>query len=452
MVSLIVRQHQVQHLVMTPQLQQALKVLQLGSKELQSLIERELEENPLLEGEDSSEERVGDRSSATALEELAARETVDRSAPARHYRDAPDCSSLPAAEQGLCERVLRDAMEMEIDPSTRRAIVQIAGNLDARGYLDAALDEVAAAAMVPLAVAEEALRIVQSLEPAGIGARSLTECLMLQLERKGQADSLAARIIQSHSGLLERGRFSAIARAEHASNEDVREALLALRKLDPSPGGSVLPGAQPIIPDVTVIEWNGHLEVALNDGAAPRVRLSPSASALEASGVSGEYLKERRSAASALLKAIDHRHSTLLEVARAIVSRQCEFFLHGPEYLKPLALQAIADDVGVNPSTVSRAIANKYMECARGVFPMKYFFGGALRASAGSAASKAVKSQIAALFDACTSAGELSDQRVAEILRERGITIARRTVSKYRKAIGIKAKTARVEQAIVGMR
>ena len=469
---------QSQSLVMTPQLQQAIKLLALSNLEIEAFIGEALENNPLLEaGEvrsvdreappESEEQQLhdampdvssGDGDQALDIDPEALdrdRDTGDWSAQASgggHYEDLPDIGERADDEPTLAEHL--DAQVGAVAQSRRTEFVarHLIGLLDEAGYLGAPLREVADDLGVPLTCVEEALAVVQSLDPTGIGARSLSECLALQAIEADRYDPCMRRLIDNLD-LVARGEFARLKRMCDVDDEDFADMLAELRGYDPKPGLR-FGGAEraPVVPDILIVAAKDGWDIRLNEATLPRLVVNRSYYVELRNGCGDKaaksWLSEKLADANWLIKALDQRAKTILKVAAALVSAQDGFFRKGVSALKPLTLKAIAEEIEMHESTVSRVTSNKYLHCQRGTFELKYFFSSGVAAADGEGAvsAEAVKSQIRALCDAEDPHDILSDDKLVELLRDKGYDLARRTVAKYREAIGIGSSVQRRRQ------
>lgn len=487
---------QTQSLVMTPQLQQAIKLLALSNLEIETFVGEALEANPLLEVGGAAPDPAGesqeplDESRRTRLEDSPVdqllgegRAADDRpldisSADAERERDTGDGASggsdwsgefrLGSAadgpdieDHGRRSETLAEHLEAQLGPAARderqHAIARyLVGLLDEAGYLPVDLSEIAGDLGVPLAEAEQALAMIQSLEPTGVGARSLAECLALQAREQDRYDPAMARLIDNLE-LVARSEFPRLKRMCGVDDEDFADMLRELRGYDPKPGlrfGAESGG--PITPDILIsARADGGWDIALNQDTLPRLVVNRSyyielKGACEDKSARG-WLSEKLSDANWLVKALDQRQKTILKVASELVRQQDGFFRYGVGRLKPLTLRTVAEAIGMHESTVSRVTSNKYLLCDRGTFELKYFFTSGVARSgatgtdgAGEGASaEAVKAAIRQLVDAEDPKAILSDDALVELLRERGFELARRTVAKYREAIGLGSSVQR---------
>lgn len=492
---------QSQSLVMTPQLLQAIKLLQLSTVDLASYVEGELERNPLLErdpraeegpiapeerapseatmaepGDWAREELPADRGTlerelGTSLENTYPDEAVaDQLAPqadspfwnlaggsgkgASLNEEDPNLEAFVAAGTSLQAHLESQLGCSDTDDLTRLIAAHLIDLIDQTGYLTEPLPAIAARLNVPEARCEIALDLVQGFSPTGIGARNLAECLRLQLAERDRLDPAMAKLLD-HLDLLAKRDFGPLRRICGVDEDDLAEMIAEIRRLDPKPGlifGAVTIDA--VTPDVFVrAAPDGGWQVDLNSDALPRVVANRSFYAR----ISGKADKEVRSfideawtSANWIVRSLEQRARTILKVASEIVRQQDAFFSHGVAHLRPLNLKTIADAVSLHESTISRVTANKYMATPRGLFEMKYFFTTAITASDGGASisSEAVRFRIRQLIEAESPRDILSDDAIVDKLRESGIEIARRTVAKYREGMGLAASSIRRREKI----
>jgi len=346
-------------------------------------------------------------------------------------------------KNSLEDHLIGQLRESSLDREQQRIAATIIYNLNNDGYLETPLAELAAQLETSEEAVEAVLKPLQRFDPPGVAARDLRECLLAQLRNLGMEESLAARIVLKHLDLLEKHRYAEIGRALGVGLDMVREAAKTISLLEPKPGRDY-GGAEPsyIVPDVYIQKVGNDFVVTLNESAVPRLRLANyyqrvlNDGAVEAE--TKEYLQERLRSARWLVKSIYQRLQTIFKVANSIVKFQRAFFEHGVGHLKPLVLKDVAEDIGMHESTISRATANKYAHTPRGIFELKFFFTSGVKATDGEDVSaETVKERIRALVAAEGQENPLSDQAIAEILRNEQINIARRTVAKYRQALGI---------------
>ncbi|MCX5580817.1 RNA polymerase factor sigma-54 [Kaistia terrae] len=495
---------QSQSLVMTPQLMQAIKLLQLSNLDLVAYVDAELERNPLLERDerddtagialpaegasDAAEDRdvAGDLAEErpdwleTRLEvspdaiaerldtdlanvfpddhgaaagEGAAMPPVDPWAmPSDRHAVSSDDYNLEAfvAEEKSLAGLLGDQLGLAVTDPVLRLIGQaLIDEVDEAGYMRGSLDAVAARLGAPLARVEHVLGILQGFEPTGVCARDLADCLAIQLRERGRYDPAMATLL-AHLDLVARRDMAALKRLCGVDDEDLAEMLREIRALNPRPGsafGSV--PIHPVVPDVVVrAAPDGSWRIELNTDTLPRVLVNQSYYSNVARQSKGEdrtYLSECLQTANWLVKSLDQRAKTILKVATEIVRQQDAFLAHGVAHLRPLNLKTVAEAISMHESTVSRVTSNKYMATPRGVFELKYFFTASIASSEGGEAhsAEAVRHRIKALIDAETPQDVLSDDTLVKMLRDSGIDIARRTVAKYREALRIPSSVQR---------
>lgn len=488
------RQRQTQSLVLAPQLRQSLKILQVAALDLRSVIQEELQTNPTLEElpmegvsldkpeEDSNSDTSPEPADAdtTGPTETAPATEPDASAPKedemdfsadkefeilgkldQDWRDhmasvggAQPYTSEDAerrqhffdslvSETSLQEHLMQQAQTADLSPEAMAAMHHLVGSLDDRGFLTQSPPDIALQAGLPLEAVQEALKQLKTFEPAGIGAKDLPECLLLQLTAKGRGTSLAARMIRDHFELLTRRRIPELARKLGANPEEVQGAIEEIGKLDPAPGRRFAEDSnRVVVPDVTVEKDGDDWKITLNSDYIPRLRISSTYRDMIAKGSltkqERDYLRERMRSGKFLIDSIEQRQRTIERITREIINAQKDFFENGVSHLKPLTMTQIADVVGVHETTVSRAIANKFIRTPHGVFDFKYFFTPGYQAESGAAVSNtSVKEMIADLISLEDRAAPLSDQELVAKLQSKGITIARRTVAKYREELGI---------------
>jgi RNA polymerase sigma-54 factor len=476
-----------QQLVMTPQLQQAIKLLQLSRLELQQAVREELEVNPALEetseenSEENSEETPGEEAPGpevftppTAEEGPTPKEgdgLIDRvdweyyfnegSRDGRVDRDTDDEDGRPYYENtltrrpGLTEHLETQLRLLDIPDAEREVALYLVGNIDENGYLKTTAEEVALVLSVPVEEVERAIATVQTLDPLGVGARDLRECLMIQAREKGAAFELPLRILADHFDLFSRGDVAGTARRLKLPKEVVKEAFQRLVTLWPKPGREYSgDDVQYITPDVYLFKVDDQWVITLNDDGQPRLRLSSYYRRLLTGDAEGlpkedrEFLKQKVNAALWFIKSIEQRKRTIYKVVESIVKLQRDFLEKGPGHLRPLTLRDVAEDIEMHESTVSRVTSGKYVNTPHGIFELKYFFTSGLNREGGEEdiASKSVKEKIREIIHAEGESKPLSDQELMRLLRNQGIRIARRTVTKYRAAMGLLASSRRRKQ------
>ncbi len=463
---------QTQSLVMTPQLQQAIKLLALSNLEIESFVAETLETNPLLEvgeisrekgenetadpgehdaGPDFDGERALDVDPAALDPDAASADTGDwsRAADRGSIGEAlPDLENWSSDEPTLAQHLSDQIGAVAHDTRECLIALRLIGELDEAGYLQADLARLAGELGVPLCEVERALETVQSLDPTGVGARSLSECLALQAKEADRYDPCMARLIDNLD-LVAAGDFARLKRMCEVDDEDFADMLAELRSYDPKPGCHFGGGVEmSVVPDVLVAPRGQGWDIRLNEASLPRlvvnreyyVQLTGDAR----DKTSRSWLKEQLGEADWLIRALDQRQKTILKTAAEIVKRQDGFFRQGVTAMRPLTLREVADTIEMHESTVSRVTSNKYLSCPRGTFELKYFFSSGVGAADGEgASSEAIKARIRALCNSENPKKVLSDQKLADLLNAEGFDLARRTVAKYREAIGIGSSAQR---------
>lgn len=473
---------------MTPQLQQAIKLLQLSRLELVQSVAQELTENPVLEELSlESSEDAPEGESESAVEAPAAAEALPETPPEREgtqelksdlelgpqwdeylnemgdgrdYGSAEaDDKELPSYDQTLTRLPsLSDHLRWQLHLSTSApAIVRggewIIGNLDDDGYLRASLDELSQQSGIASRDMERALDLIQGFDPQGVGARDLRECLLIQARQLDLGGSLVERIILDHLPDLEKRKYPQIAKALAVTPQEVMEASqVIIHELEPKPGRPYLTSeTNYVTPDVYVIKVEDRYVVQLNDEGLPRVRINPYYRKLlnskdSVDKVTKEYIEERLRSAQWLIKGMEQRSKTIYKVAESIVKFQGEFLDSGISQLKPMVLKDVAEDIGMHESTISRVTTNKYMHTPQGIFPMKFFFTTGFTVGAGSGteiSSLTVKDVIQKMIKEEDLSAPLKDQQIVDALKAKGIDIARRTVAKYREELRIPPTSVR---------
>jgi RNA polymerase sigma-54 factor len=466
------QQRQSQQLVLAPQMRQSLKILQVAALDLRAAIQEELQSNPALE-----ELPMGD----VSLERAAPAAADEGAAPAGDTGEALDFSrdfsvlekigqdwrdhmsdtggvrstsredeerrdhfmdSL-TVEKSLSEHLLEQLELSEATPPVREACRYLIGSLDDRGFLTSPLSDIALQSGQPLSVVQEAAKLLKTFDPPGIGAENLTDCLLVQLEQKGRGKSVAARILRDHFDLLVRRRIPDLSRKIGLSPEVVQDAIEEIGALDPAPGRRFAEDHnRVVVPDVTVEREGDEWKITVNSDYIPRLRLSSSYKELIAKGKltkqEADYLREKLRSGKFIINAIEQRQRTIERLTREIINHQREFFEEGVQKLKPLTMTQIASLLGVHETTVSRAVANKYVKTPHGVFELKFFFTSGYQSESGeTVANTSVKETIADIIAGEDPAAPLSDQDIVGLLEQKGLKLARRTVAKYREELGL---------------
>jgi len=493
---------QSQSLVMTPQLQQAIRLLALSNLEVEGFIAEEIERNPLLESmrEDDGPADGGEieiappRSETTGVDELVGTGDAASDAPLDVDYDSEDFHQDSASDSmrgldgmlgltgdlggggasgegpdfdsfadgheiSLHEHLMAQAGEI-LTGTDLLIAGQIIEAVDEAGYFRGHLLELAQRLGSPLRDVERVLGAVQRFDPSGVAARSLSECLALQAKEADRYDPAMARLIDNLD-YLAKGNLGALKRICSVDDEDLADMIRELRAYDPKPGCKFYRGDgedATVVPDVFIGRRAGGWAIELNNATLPRLLVNRAYYAELSGGAqdrkSKAWLSECLQSANWLLKALDQRARTIVKVSTEIVKQQDGFFRHGVAHLRPLTLRQVAEEIGMHESTVSRVTSNKYLSCDRGLFELKYFFKSGIQSSDGGDAvsAEAVKSHIKALIGAEDGAHILSDDQLVDMLRARGFDIARRTVAKYREALGIGSSVQRRRQKAIGAR
>lgn len=439
--------------VLTQQLQQAIKLLQLSKLELVEAIELEMKENPILEIRD---EEVRPEPEETQDDKKEIQELLDRYSPSEDYfpgeeKEAPDYENMVRKTYNLRDHLRWQIGLSDFDPRERVVAEWIIENIDDNGYLVCSLDEIARDSGFSLEALEPVLRKVQKLDPAGAGARDLKECILIQYELSGQKDPVFYTVVSSHFDLIQRNNLKGIAKATGFSIKKIKEILERIKSFDPKPGRNFSDEfISYIVPDVYVAKGEEGYEIALNNDDIPELRMSRYylglATDRKVSGETKRYIKNKMKQAEWFIKSIQQRQRTLFLVAESIVNFQMEFFDKGLRSLKPLILKDVAQDVGVHESTVSRITTSKYMSTPHGVYEMKFFFPTSINTGDGdSLSTNVVMDLIAELVKKEDKKKPLTDDEIARTLKSlHDINIARRTVAKYREILNIRSSRERM--------
>ena len=452
--------------VLSPQLQQSLLILQTPLLELRNLVQQEMETNPVLEelpedsgtNERNEAEGPADDNFKDEFEKLASldeewRDYMAQSASSnfdgrRGSKEADEkrqfmFDSIPVQET-LQQNLIAQLNQTVLSADDRKAAELIVGNIDDDGFLQTTSEEMALNSGIPQDDFERVLGLVQTFYPAGVGARDLRECLLIQLQRKGKEHSLEHSIVSEHMDDLGRHRFLEIARRMAINAEDVQKAADNIARLNPRPGQVFAAAPQNyVLPDVIVEKIDGEYQISFNNEQIPHLRISNLYKDIISSGDTQssdvkDYIRDKIRSGKFLIRSIHQRQQTIMNIAQQIVSRQRDFLEHGASHLKPMTMAEVAETVGVHETTVSRAVSGKYMATPQGVFEMKYFFTGGYQTASGESLSNiSVKQAILDLVKHESGTAPLSDHEIVEILSERGIPIARRTVAKYRSELNI---------------
>lgn len=472
---------QSQNLAMTPQLQQAIKLLTLTHLEMTNVIAEEMVENPMLEeaGVDTDVESAADNDGeireATSEDFSEAplmkdKDDFDWDSYADSFNSnsstSPNMASGDSDEMPSYENIVSKGMtlaehlewqlKMETLSDDQWKLAQlIIGNINDDGYLDVNFEELIAESGIDREEAFDILEIIQRLDPVGCGASNLQECLLAQARIAEERSPLLEKLIRDHLEDLQSKNFDKISKALSVSIDQVKQTSLLLQNFHPKPGRLVAtPDTHYILPDIYVVEAGGEFVVQVNDEGIPRLKISKLYQEMIKKGAghktdeASEFVKDKLRAAEWLIKSIQNRQKTIEKVSKAIVAKQQEFFKKGPKFLKPMVLKDVANEIGMHESTVSRVTTNKYMHTPLGTFELKYFFNTGIGGKDGGVdiASEVLKLKIKAIFDGENPTKPLSDQKVVEILARENLTVARRTVTKYREMLGVAPSSKRKEK------
>lgn len=444
-------------MTMTPQLQQAIKILQMSVLELQQEVNKELMENPTLE-ESSGDD--GPAETETAPTEKEAKEAaeledwqkyIEQSQSAGDYKstrntnldDVPTYEQIHAKPETLYDHLMWQLRMQVIGDKELEIGEEIIGNLNEDGYLMVLLEEIAATCNVDVPEVEAMLYKVQRFDPPGVAARELKECLLIQLEIL-EEDDACEMIVEEHLAELETKNYALIAKSMNLSLDYVKDLCRVVHGLEPKPGRSFVHN-DPVyfLPDVYILKVGDEYMVVLNEDRIPRLQISKDYQQQlmdgQIKGQAKTYVKDKMKGAAWLIKSIIQRQKTIYRVTQSIVQRQRDFFDHGPQHLKPMVLRDIAEELELHESTISRVTTNKFVHTPHGIFELKYFFNSAITRSDGEAdmASESVKQKVKSIITSENIKNPFSDQQIADMLKEDNINIARRTVAKYREALGV---------------
>jgi RNA polymerase sigma-54 factor len=467
---------QTQRVVMTPLLQQAIQLLQLSTLELEQVVRKELEENPLLEelpeetqdvdadAQAPSEPGAPEMEAPPAPVEPVSKETSsvdgeradelpfdltsavfdepeERTPVSTEEREDLPFENLGRTGTSLDEHLNEQLRWATDDPRTVAIGEAIIGNIDDDGYLRAEVDEIALGMGATVLEVEQALRLVQGFDPTGVAARSVLECLLLQLTADSEPDPVSVEIVEKHFEDLERRRYTEIARALKLPLDRVMESVEEIQGLEPKPGRRFAVSDQRYIaPDVSIHKVGEDYVVVLNEEGIPRLRVNALYRSLlrRSDSEAKQYVEQKLRSAVWLIKSVEQRQRTLRKVTQSLVKFQRDFLDRGVAHLRPLALRDVGEDIGMHESTISRVTTNKYVETPQGLFELKYFFHSGIASDSGEMVSSvSIKKKIRDMVAAEDSGKPLSDQEIAQVLRGQGLNIARRTVAKYREELGI---------------
>ncbi len=460
-----------QKLILTPSLQQAIKLLPMSTLELVDVLTQEVVENPMLEEVPAEDLEPPDAANPQEKTEAAAdkdaQDTWDdadyeyffgdylddgyRPPTPREVPELPPIENTLSMPGALTDHLMEQlSLQPGIDDSLVRDIGSaIIGNLNDDGYLAASVDEIATMGEWDTENVERVLKVVQGFDPVGVAARGLQECLLLQIAHLGLRDTASETIIREHIDLLQNQQGQEIARRLGLSIEELKHHVGVIRQLDPRPGSRYNPASsQHVIPDVYIVKVEDRYVAMLNEDGMPQLRISPVYRRLldkkNDNRETRAYVKEKFRSALWLIKSVDQRQKTIHKVATSIISFQNEFLDRGIKFLRPLVLRDVANDIGMHESTVSRVVNNKYMHTPQGVLEMKYFFHSGISSAYGeSVSSVAIKQRIRRIIEGEDSRKPLSDSRIVGLLKDEGLILARRTIAKYREEMKIPTSSQR---------
>ncbi|RAL24482.1 RNA polymerase factor sigma-54 [Thermoflavimicrobium daqui] len=446
-------QEQRMKLLMTPELRQAIQLLQYSAVELEQYIQEQANENPLLEMISSySDELENDEAWRQRAEKW-----LNYISGTNYYpkRSAVNNESdfimdmISSDSDSLYDMLIEQLSFLELDPITQKVCRFLIGNLDERGYLDIDYKSVCKRFQIDLRTWSTCLEVLHSMDPAGVGARSLSECIVIQLKRKECPNLIAITIADDYLEDVAKGKLKKIAQELQVEVSEVQDAIDLIKECNPRPGGGyAVSKPEYIYPDVIVESVDGEFSIQLDDRYHSNIKLNTQyiqlikQAGLEQSTTS--YLKKWMQSALWLMKGLEQRRDTIYRVVEAIIEKQKDFFEKGVSFIRPLTLKQIGEEVGLHESTISRATQHKYMQTPHGVFPFRFFFPSGLSTDSGMDMSmKAVKRQLQRLIHQEDKTKPLSDQKLSRLLQDKGIHISRRTVAKYREEMGIPSSTVR---------
>jgi len=463
-----------QKLILTPQLQMAIKLLQMPQLELSQTLTQELVENPFLE--EASESASAEETSPQERESEDAQPAIDDTeAPLERMmvfsnddyfeergldgRDLgyfhPDQEEQPSFEQyvgsttDLFDHLLWQLRMSRETEEIRRVGELIIGNIDENGYFRGTIEEIAETAQTDTVTVESALRMIQSFDPPGIGARDIIECLQLQLKLLNLQGTLMENLVLHDLDLIGKKKYAQLAKQYNMQLEEVMQAVKIIEGLDPKPGANFASSAvNYVTPDVYIVKNDGVYQIILNDEGLPKLRINSYYYRLlsQKNTIAKEdrqFLEEKLASAKWLMKSLDQRNKTIYRVTESILNFQREFFDTGASVIKPLNLRDIATQLGLHESTISRVTSNKYLSCPHGIYGFRFFFSNAITSEAGDVSSTSVKDMIKKIISEEDTTKPLSDMRIVDIFKTQNITIARRTIAKYREELKIPAQSQR---------
>ncbi len=462
---------QIQQLVMTPQLQQAIKLLQYNHLEMIGALEQELKENPMLEigsyDEPLASQDEPFHNDLGSLEQMVAEPKqpegdffdvdwenylesygADYQPKQRDFSEINPLENMTSYKTNLFRYLLEQLQLSRVEGIERQIALEIIGNVTDQGYLDISTEDLASSLSVSVEQVEKVLSMVQEFEPRGVAARDLRECLIIQAKAMEEGNPVVMNILENAFDLLQVGKFDQIAKKLKVSMEEVKEAAKIISKFEPKPGRPFI-GSDTVYvqPDIFVFKMGKDYSVVVNDDGLPRLKISSMFQKELYNGSSNpkakEYIQDKMRSAIWLIKSIHQRQRTIYKTTKSIIKFQREFFDKGIDYLKPLVLKDVADDIEMHESTISRVTTNKYVHTPRGVFELKFFFNAGIKHGAEEIASESVKNQIMKIVKGEDPKKPVSDKEIADYLAKSQIIIARRTVAKYRDMLGIPPSSKR---------
>ncbi len=445
---------QSQKLIMTPELRQAIELLQFSSLELKEYITNEIEQNPMLESLGSSEEfenldkytndnDVDWKEYLDKYDDISYRPQVDKNIKEYNYE------SFVSYEPTLKEHLMSQLNLIPLDHKEHKIGEYIIQNIDENGYLNISTEEIAKFVKCNKEVVEIILDIIQTFEPAGVGARDLKECLSIQVRNKKDASNYIVIIIEDYLEDLGYNRIQKIAKELNLDIQQVQDACDYIKRLEPKPGRSFRGNGEKvryITPDAEIKIIDGEFIVILNDVTGPRLNINNYYKELMKSGGDKntiDFLNDKFNSAMWIIRSIEQRRNTIKRVIESIIKFQKEFFIEGEKALKPLTLKDIAEDIEMHESTISRATNGKYVQTPRGLFELKYFFSSGILGEEGDISSTSIKVTLKDIVDGEDPKKPYSDQKISELLKEQGVNISRRTVAKYRDELAIPSSSMR---------
>jgi RNA polymerase sigma-54 factor len=455
----------VQKLILTPSLQQAIKLLPMSTLELAELLNQEMVENPMLE-EVPAEDAPAQEAQTAEAEKPKEQDAWDdadyeyffgeyldegyRPRQPQEVKELPPIENTLSTKSSLSDHLMWQLNLQTTDETLKEVGAAIVGNIDEDGYLVASVNEIAALGDWDPTLVERALEHIQSFDPVGVGARDLQECLLLQIRHLGLGGTPTETLVRDHLRLLQNHRIPDLAKALSLEPEEIKAHIELIKHLDPKPGARYTPAeSQYVIPDVYIVKTEDGYRAQLNEDGLPQLRISPVYRRLlekggEASDETRAYVKDKFRSALWLLKSVDQRQKTILKVATSIINFQRGFLDQGVEHLRPLVLRDVAGDIGMHESTVSRVVNNKYMHTPQGVYEMKFFFHSGINSSFGeSVSSVTIKQRIRKIIEAEDQRRPYSDSKIMNILQREGLVLARRTIAKYREELKIPTSNQR---------